>query len=114
MKRQGNYRRNGVKTIDNYRLATWEKLGKQLIWAQLDFVHGMKVLDFGSGTGVTADFFSEDNEVIAVEPSEKMVKDGETEILFAGEPTHSEGEPSGFMQIIGGIDGGESYVGISL
>ena len=93
-----------MKTIDDYQLGTWEKLGKQLIWAQLDFVYGMKVLDFGSGTGVTADFFSEDNEVIAVEPSEKMVKDGEMEMLSAGESMHSKGEPTGFLQIIGGID----------
>ena len=83
-----------VKTIDNYLLATWVKLGKRLIWGQLDFVHGMKVLDFGSGTGVTANYFSEENEVIAIEPSEEMIRDGEKEILQTGR----------FTQLVGGLD----------
>lgn len=57
----------------NYNLPTWELLQKLLVWQQLDFVHGKTVLDFGSGNGVTADHFAEDNRVTAIEPSSEML-----------------------------------------
>lgn len=104
---QENCGRYSVKTIDNYQLATWEKLGKQMIWSQLDFVHGMKVLDFGSGEGVTADYLSEDNEVVAVEPSEEMVRDGKKRISSVDGAALSEDEverSAGFTQLIGSLD----------
>lgn len=61
------------KLINHYQLPTWEFLGKQLIWSQLDFAHGLKILDFGSGNGVTAAYLAADNEVIALEPSAEML-----------------------------------------
>lgn len=45
-----------------------------MIWKQLGLIKGKKLLDFGSGSGVTADHFARDNEVYAVEPSEEMLK----------------------------------------
>ena len=54
-------------------LPTWEKLLKRMVLEQLGSVQGIKILDFGSGIGVTAGYFAEDNEVIAVEPSEEML-----------------------------------------
>lgn len=57
----------------NHNLPTWELLQKLLVWQQLDFVHGKTVLDFGSGNGVTADHFAEDNRVAAIEPSSEML-----------------------------------------
>lgn len=30
-------------------MTTWDHLLKQMLWQQLDFVQGMKILDFGSG-----------------------------------------------------------------
>ncbi|MBQ0001879.1 MAG: class I SAM-dependent methyltransferase, partial [Clostridiales bacterium] len=54
-------------------LPAWERLFKKMIWKQLGDIEGKKILDFGSGEGITADHFAEKNEVIAVEPSEEML-----------------------------------------
>ena len=55
------------------KLPTWELLSKQMIWKQLGSIHNKKMLDFGSGNGVTASFYARDNEVIAIEPSEEIL-----------------------------------------
>lgn len=55
-------------------LAPWEAMQKQMTYLQLDFIHKLKVLDFGSGNGVTASHFALDNEVIAIEPSIDMLE----------------------------------------
>lgn len=60
-------------------LSTWELLAKKMIWKQLDFVHDMAVLDFGSGNGVTADHFACNNTVTAIEPSLELLKERSTE-----------------------------------
>ncbi len=52
----------------------WELLQKRMTWSQLSFVKNKKILDFGSGNGVTAAYFAKNNEVIAVEPDESMIK----------------------------------------
>jgi len=52
----------------------WELLQKKMTWEQLKFIHNKRVLDFGSGNGMTADHFAIDNEVIAIEPNEKMLQ----------------------------------------
>lgn len=54
-------------------LQPWEFLLKNLVWKQLDFIEGKRVLDFGSGHGVTANHFAKNNQVVAVEPSEEML-----------------------------------------
>ena len=54
-------------------LPTWELLSKQMIWKQLGSIHNKKILDFGSGKGVTASFYAKDNEVIAIEPSKEVL-----------------------------------------
>ena len=56
-----------------YNWTEWESLLKRIAWKQLSFVQGMKVLDFGSGNGITADYFAANNEVYAIEPSEEAV-----------------------------------------
>ena len=55
------------------QLTTWEKLAKQIIWQQIGKLKGKTILDFGSGTGITADHFAADNKVIAIEPSEDLL-----------------------------------------
>ena len=50
-------------------LPPWEQLRCQVLWAQLGEIKGKRILDFGSGIGVTADHFAKENEVIAVEPA---------------------------------------------
>lgn len=54
-------------------LPTWELLAKKMIWQQLGNIKQKKILDFGSGEGVTASYYANDNDVIAVEPSEESV-----------------------------------------
>ena len=53
-------------------LPTWEKLAKVIIWKQIGELKGKTILDFGSGAGITADHFSVDNQVTAIEPSADM------------------------------------------
>lgn len=54
-------------------MQTWDYLLKQMLWNQLGFVRGMRILDFGSGEGDTAAYLGRCNEVIAVEPSADML-----------------------------------------
>jgi S-adenosylmethionine-dependent methyltransferase len=65
--------------MDANAIAPWELLQKKMIWEQLKSIHNKKILDFGSGNGMTADHFALDNEVIAIEPDEKMLQDRFTE-----------------------------------
>ena len=55
------------------QLPAWEKLAKQIIWKQIGELKGKTILDFGSGTGITADHFAADNQVTAIELSEDML-----------------------------------------
>ena len=52
----------------------WERLLKKIIWAQLGEIKGKNILDFGSGEGITANHFAKDNNVIAIEPWDEMLK----------------------------------------
>ena len=55
-------------------LPPWEKLLKKMVWSQLGDIRNKKILDFGSGIGVTASHFAEFNDVTAVEPDLESVK----------------------------------------
>lgn len=55
-------------------LQPWECLMKRMVWMQLGDIRGKRILDFGSGIGVTANYFAEHNEVVAIEPDEESVK----------------------------------------
>ena len=61
--------------MDAKNIAPWELLQKKMTWEQLKYIHNKRILDFGSGNGMTADHFAIDNEVIAIEPDEKMLQD---------------------------------------
>ena len=54
-------------------LPAWERLLKKIVWKQLGQIQGKKILDFGSGEGITANYFAKDNSVIAVEPFGEML-----------------------------------------
>ena len=69
----------------------WGRLFYLCAWKQMPELKGKKVLDFGSGFGITSEHFSKENEVIAVEPSEDMIKIGDKD-------NHN------FKQIIGGLE----------
>ena len=55
------------------KLPAWERLFKKIVWKQLGNIEGKKILDFGSGEGITANHFAEKNDVTAIEPSEDML-----------------------------------------
>ena len=65
-----------MKMMNKYthNLPTWEKLAKVLIWQQLGDIKGKTILDYGSGQGITANYLARNNNVIAIEPSEKMLE----------------------------------------
>lgn len=54
-------------------LPAWERLFKKIVWKQLGDIEGKRILDFGSGEGITACHFAKDNDVTAIEPSEEML-----------------------------------------
>lgn len=54
-------------------LQPWECLMKRMVWEQLGDIKGKKILDFGSGIGVTANYLAEYNDVTAIEPDEQSV-----------------------------------------
>lgn len=72
------------------QLPTWEKLAKVIIWKQIGELKGKAMLDFGSGTGITADHFAAYNQVTAIEPSEDMLT--------------QQVNTNGYRQIVGSTD----------
>ena len=55
-------------------IPAWDRLLKRIVWEQIGHIKGKRILDFGSGQGITADFYAKDNEVIAIEPSKEMLE----------------------------------------
>lgn len=56
-------------------LRTWEIMLKKIAWQQLGAIEGKKILDFGSGLGITADYLAKNNDVTAVELSAERIAD---------------------------------------
>lgn len=54
-------------------VSAWERLFKKTVWKQLGDMEGKKILDFGSGEGITANHFAEKNDVTAIELSKEML-----------------------------------------
>lgn len=71
-------------------LPPWEMLMKRIVWLQMGTLQGKRILDFGSGSGITANYFARENEVIAVEPSKEDVLTRRTDFSY--------------QQLIGSID----------
>lgn len=47
---------------------------KRIVWKQLGDICDKKILDFGSGIGITANYLAEHNDVTAIEPDEDSIK----------------------------------------
>lgn len=62
-----------IHNIDS--LQPWDALLKKIAITQLGEIKNKKILDFGSGTGFTANYFAQNNDVVAIEPSEEDVED---------------------------------------
>lgn len=54
--------------MDLQSLPPWEVLLKRMVWQQLGELENKNILDFGSGTGVTANYYAKNNKVTAIEP----------------------------------------------
>lgn len=57
------------------QLPPWEALLKRIVFTHLGDVQHLRVLDFGSGNGVTADHLAAHNRVLAIEPNEDAVRE---------------------------------------
>ena len=55
-------------------LQPWECLMKRIVWKQLGDIRDKKILDFGSGIGVTANYLAEYNDVTAIETDEESIE----------------------------------------
>ena len=53
--------------------APWGRLFYRLVWHNLEFIN-KKILDFGSGFGVTANHLAKNNDVTAVEPNSELLE----------------------------------------
>ena len=56
-------------------LQPWECLMKRIVWKQLGDIRNKKILDFGSGIGVTSNYLAEHNNVTAIEPDEDSINE---------------------------------------
>lgn len=55
-------------------LRAWDRLLKEILWQQIGLIKNKRILDFGSGEGITANYFAANNSVVAIEPWEDMLK----------------------------------------
>ncbi|AQR96643.1 class I SAM-dependent methyltransferase [Clostridium saccharoperbutylacetonicum] len=76
--------------MDYKSIAPWELLQKKMVWEHLKFIRNKRVLDFGSGTGMTANHFAKGNEVIAIEPDENMLSDRFVEEYYVSKNSKRE------------------------
>ncbi|MBU3183633.1 class I SAM-dependent methyltransferase [Clostridium estertheticum] len=53
---------------------TWGVMFYRVVWEQLSQITNSKILDFGSGLGITANYLAKNNEVFAIEPNADMVE----------------------------------------
>jgi cheR methyltransferase, SAM binding domain len=85
-------------------LPAWDRLFKRIVWQQMGDISGKRILDFGSGEGITADHFAANNEVIAIEPSEVILanawKDNKYEQIVGDVSSLSKMPDSSFDMII--------------
>jgi len=63
----------------------WGKIFYELLFIQLDLPQAprLKILDFGSGLGVTSNHYAKWHEVTAIEPNGEMIKNSHTENPYA-------------------------------
>ncbi|GAA0126975.1 methyltransferase domain-containing protein [Clostridium senegalense] len=66
--------KNDLKTYAENLKEPWWLLFYRIVWEQIPIKNGIKILDFGSGLGVTASHLAKDNEVVAIEPNKDMIK----------------------------------------
>ncbi len=63
-------------------LPAWERLFKRIVWEQIGDLSGKRILDFGSGEGITANHFAKKNDVTAIEPSDEVLASAWTDYQY--------------------------------
>lgn len=83
---------DSVKDYVELVKAPWGRMFYDLLFIQLDLPPSpkLKILDFGSGLGVTSDYYAKWHDVTAVEPNREMIA--------------SSLKESAYIQIVGGIE----------
>ena len=76
---------DNVKEYVELVKAPWGRMFYDLVFTQLDIppTPKLKILDFGSGLGVTANHYAAWHDVTAVEPNEEMIENSHKENLYA-------------------------------
>jgi SAM-dependent methyltransferase len=64
----------GLKNYLENINSPWGSMMYRVVWAQIGDLKDIKILDFGSGFGLTANHFSQNNELVAIEPNSEMVE----------------------------------------
>lgn len=62
-----------LKTYLENTKKPWGVLFYRVVWEQLAHITNSKILDFGSGLGITANHLAKNNDVIVIEPNADMV-----------------------------------------
>lgn len=65
---------NDLKSYIENMEKPWSIMYYKMVWEQLPQINNSKILDFGSGLGITANHMAKNNEVTAIEPNTDMVK----------------------------------------
>lgn len=52
----------------------WNIMYYKIVWEQLPQITNSKILDFGSGLGITANYLSKNNNIVAIEPDSNMLE----------------------------------------
>jgi SAM-dependent methyltransferase len=75
---------NSVKEYVELVKAPWGKMLYDLLYTQLNIppLPRLKILDFGSGLGVTANYYALWHKVTAIEPSDEMISNRHKENMY--------------------------------
>ena len=75
---------DSVKEYVELVKAPWGRMFYDLVFTQLDIPQTpkLKILDFGSGLGVTANHYAAWHDVTAIEPNEEMIENSHKENLY--------------------------------
>lgn len=65
---------NDLKAYLENLNSPWSTLFYRVVWEQLSQISDSKILDFGSGLGITANHLAKNNDVLAIEPDAELIK----------------------------------------
>lgn len=65
---------NDLKAYLKNLNSPWSTLFYRVVWEQLSQITNSKILDFGSGLGITANHLAKNNDVLAIEPDAELIK----------------------------------------